>query len=64
VFWGFKAVERMGKKQRQKFSCNGNSLEASANPTGNSEEGMSLLHSPELEQDDQAFIILDLLVAD
>lgn len=54
----------MGKKQRQKFSCNGNSLEASANPTGNSEEGMSLLHSPELEQDDQAFIILDLLVAD
>ena len=57
-------MERKGRKQKQKFSCNGNLLEASADSTGNSEEGTSLPPSPELTQDGQAFIILDLLVAD
>ena len=34
VLWGLTAVERKGRKQRQKFSCDASSVEASAHPGG------------------------------
>ena len=41
-------MERKGRKQSQKFSCNEILVDASADPFGSFEEGMSLPSCPEL----------------